>query len=247
MTIGLLGAGHLAGFLVQGSGSGAGFVVSPGGRSAALAERFGVAVATSNQALVNQVERLVVCLPAASGLEVLRGLRFRPGQSVLSAMAGVGIAALTEAVAPARAAVTMLPGHANALRLGPSILHPADAEWAGFLARLGPVHVLPDPAQFDLAATFGALSGAAIHWMAHLAQWYADRGLNPSLARALVAQTLRGNAEVLLRSAESLDQIAAGVTTAGGITEMVVETLEQNGALAAWDQGLDRVRRRLTP
>lgn len=245
MKIGILGAGSLAGFLVQGAGAGVDVLVSPRGQSADLAARFGVAVADSNQDLVDRADHIIACLPAGSGREVLSSLRFRPGQSVLSAMAGLGILALAQAVAPARAAVAMMPGHANALGVGPSILHPADNTWAAFLGRLGPVHQIDTAEAFDLAAVFGALSGATIHWMAHLAGWFQARGLDPALARALVAQTLRGNAEVLMRSDQPLDQIAKGVTTPGGITEQVVSALQQAGALDAWDQGLERVRRRL--
>ncbi len=240
MIIGILGSGSLAGFLIEGAGGD--FLISPRGQARALADRYGVAVATSNQAVVDTCDRIVVCLPAKTGLAILQELRFRPGQSVLSAMAGVDIAALTRAVAPARVAVTMLPGHANALRCGPSILHPALPEWTAFLARLGPVHPLDDPAQFELAACFGAFSGASIHWLTHLARWFETRGLPADLARSLVAETLRGNAEVLLHSPDPLDRIAAGVTTPGGITARVLDTLTEHGALTAWDEALDRLR-----
>lgn len=243
MTIGILGAGSLAGFVIAGAGGD--FLISPRGQSARLSQRPGVRVAPSNQAVVDACERVLVCLPARTGPDILRGLTFRPGQSVLSAMAGTGLAALSQAVAPARAAVTMMPGHANALGVGPVILHPADADWQAFLSRLGPVHVLDTPDAFDLAASFGALSGASIHWLAHLAAWFQSRGLPADLSRRLVAETLRGNAEVFLQSPETPAEIAAGVTTPGGITALVVETLTRQGALQAWNDGLDKVHQRL--
>ena len=82
--------------------------------------------------------------------------------------------------------------------------------------------------------------------MRHLAQWYQAQGLEAGLARRLVAETFRGNAEVLLRSEEGLDAIAKGVTTPGGITEQLVSVLRDRGAWDAWDEAMDGVLKRMT-
>jgi pyrroline-5-carboxylate reductase len=139
----------------------------------------------------------------------------------------------------------MMPGYANAYALGPSLLYPADPFWAGFLGRVGPVHEFDTVEAFDVAAVMGAMSGASVFLMRHLADWYVGRGLDPALARRLVAEVLRGNAEVLLRSDEGLDAITAGVTTKGGITEQLVGILRDRGALSAWDEAMDGVFARM--
>jgi pyrroline-5-carboxylate reductase len=152
-------------------------------------------------------------------------------------MAGVRLEALAKAVAPARACVTMMPGHANVYGAGPSILYPADPFWAGFLAKVGPVHGLETAEAFDTAAVFGAMSGASFVFLQQMIGWY--------VARHLVAETFRGNAEVLLRAPESLESIVAGVATPGGITEQLVAELRGAGALAAWEAGMDAVLARM--
>ena len=248
MKIGILGVGHLAGYLMQGA-QGMTFVLSPGSgdKAARLAATHGCAVAASNQALVDQCEMVLVCLPAATGLAVLEGLRFRAGQSVCSAMAGAAHPALAAAVAPARAFCTMMPGFANAYTVGPSLLYPDDAAWQAFLARLGPVHRFDTAQAFETAAVFGAMSGASFYLLRHLMRWYIAQGLEAGVARALVAETFRGNAEVFLQSGSGLDAIADGVTTKGGITAQLVGVLEEAGALVAWDQAMDAVLARMVP
>lgn len=247
MRIGILGTGHLAEFLIRGAAGRYDFTVSPrsAGRAAALAARFGVEAATSNQAVVDGCDLVLVCLPAAEGLDILRGLRFRAGQSVLSAMAGVRLAALAGAVAPAAAACSMMPGLANAHGEGPCLIHPARAEWAGFLSGLGPLHVFEDEGEFVTATAFGAMSGAAFFWMDALIGWFVARGIAPDVARQLVAGTLRGNAGVLLQESASLEAIRTGIATPGGITEALVARLEDRGALAAWEEAMDLVLRRV--
>lgn len=247
-TIGILGVGHLAELMVRGlAGSGYRLVLSPrnAGVAARLAAEQGCEVAASNQAVVDAAEGVFVCLPAATGAEELAGLRFRPGQPVLSAMAGTGLARLQSLIGPARAAVTMMPGYANAYGVGPSILCPDDGFWRDFLSKTGPVIAFADEAQFTTAATFGGFSGATFGWMAHVIGWFEDQGLPPETARTLIAATLRGNAEVLLREDRPLDDIAQSVVTKGGISEMVLAALSEHGALAAWGTGLDRVLKRI--
>lgn len=256
MKIGVLGVGALAEYLIRGvlsdaagdwhlgGGNGVEFLLSP--RSEERVARLGLPVAGSNQEVVDGCDAVLVCLPASAGIGVLKGLRFRAEQTVCSAMAGVGLEALAEAVAPARACVAMMPGYANAYGLGPSALYPADPFWAGVLSRVGPVHEMGTAEEFETAAVFGAMSGASVAFLQHLAGWFAARGLEPGLARRLVAETLRGNAEVLLRSEESLEAIVAGVATPGGITEQLVAGLQERGALAAWDEGMDAVLARMT-
>ena len=248
MRIGVLGTGHLAEFLIRGAeGLGYHFTVSPrsADRAAALAASHGVNVARSNQAVVDGCDLVLVCLPAAEGVDILRGLRFRAGQSVLSAMAGARLAAVAAAVAPAAAACAMMPGLANAHGLGPCLLYPARTEWEGFLAALGPLHVFGDEAEFVTATTFGAMSGAVFFWMDALIGWFAAQGVDPAVARRLVAETLRGNAEVLLREAAGLEDIRRGIATPGGITEALVRVLETRGALEAWGGGMDVVLQRV--
>lgn len=247
-TIGLLGVGHLAGLMVRGlKGSGYRLLLSPRNAETAarLAEAHGCDIAPTNQAVVDRAEGVFVALPAATGVQELARLSFRPGQPVLSAMAGTGVAALQAVIGPARAAVSMMPGYANALGVGPSILCPDDGFWRPFLATTGPVISLDDTEQFTVAAAFGGFSGASFGWMAHIIGWFEAQGLPPDTARVLVAATLRGNAEVLLQEDRPLDDIARSVVTKGGISEMVLKSLFTGGGLTAWDAGLDAVLQRL--
>lgn len=247
-TIGILGVGGLAALMLRGlQGAPYRFLLSPRGAETAarLAAEFGHEIAATNQEVADRADAVFVSLPAATGADELARLTFRPGQSVLSAMAGTGLERLQQAIGPARGAIAMMPGYANAYRMGPSILYPDDGFWQAFLAHVGPVHVMESEDQFTAAASFGALSGATVWWMAHLAGWFAARGLPPDTARALVAGTLRGNAEVLLREDRPLADIAADVTTPGGITLQLLDSLGDRGVLDAWDEGLDLVLKRL--
>ena len=247
-VIGILGVGELASFILQGAeGEGYSFLLSPRNAELAanLSQRFGAKVALSNQDLVNRADMVLICLPARTGAQILADLRFRAGQSVLSAMAGTSQAALQRAVAPASAYCTMMPGFANTLKMGPCLLYPDNAPWHEFLSCLGPVHVFDKPEQFEAATVFGAFSGASMGFMSTIIDWFAAQGIDPKTARNLVAETLAGNAAVLRQVDATLPQIMSGVITPGGISELCLDTLNQGQALTRWNDALNAVLARI--
>lgn len=248
-TLGILGVGHLAVHIVDGlsrSPSTINILVSP--RNAQIAARLvvkhGVTIARDNQQLVDLADMVLVCLPAGSGLDILSELKFRQGQQVCSAMAGVGWDAITEAAAPADVIVSMMPGAANAIGKGPCLIYPNDLEWHSVLSGLGRVIPCETQSDFNTAAVFGAFSGASIMFMIQMAQWFTDQGLSSQTARQLVAETIAGNAEVLGQSLGEWDQIIASVATPGGITEELVSHLQKADALTAWSEGLSKILER---
>lgn len=245
-AVGFIGTGHLTSFLVEGlkrAGADHTITVSPRNRkrAAALKQRFSVAVAADNQAVVNAADVVLVCVRPGEGEAVLAPLRFRPDHLVISAMAAVPRATVARLARPAHVVVAMMPGHANALGQGPVAIHPADEAARSFFSPLGPVHAYDDEATFRAASAFGGFSGMSFSWMKQLVDWFIAHGLEVDDARRLVAETLKGNAEVLLADAAPLDDLIAGIATPGGLTELGNRILEEGGATAAWQAALDAV------
>ena len=245
--LGFIGTGHLASFFVEGLARvKADYEITVSPRNAAKAEelkqRFGVTIA-ENQQIADRCGLVVVSLLPNQAAEVLGGLRFRPGQTVLSAMAGISLATLKGLVGPAEPAISMMPGLANAFNAGPSVLHPENAAARALLERLGPVHAYSDEAAFTAASVMGAFSGMTVLMMRDAMDWFAAHGLEQGDARRLVAGVLRGNAAMLLETPLSIDEVARGVVTPGGITEQGRKILDGGGS---WPEALEAVLRRVS-
>lgn len=246
-ALGFIGTGHLASFFIEGLvRAGAGYAITVSSRNAATAEslrcRYGVGVA-GNQQVVDGCDLIVVSVLPHQAHDVLGDLRFRPGQTVLSVMSGVRLHRLRDLVAPAQAAVSMMPGAANAYNAGPSVLFPGIGEARRLLQWLGPVHVHDDEQSFIAASVMGAFSGMATLVMKDAIDWFESRGLGHDEARRLVAETVSGNARVLLEDPRSLRELTDGVVTPGGITELGRRSLE---AGKSWPEALDAVLNRMT-
>lgn len=245
--LGFIGTGHLASFFVEGLArvkADYDITVSPRNaeKAAELKKHFGVAVA-ENQQIADRCSLVVVSLLPGQAAEVLGALRFRPGQTVLSAMAGIRLGTLKSLVSPADAAVSMMPGLANAFNAGPSALHPENAPARALLERLGPVHAYSDETAFTAASVMGAFSGMTVLMMRDAMDWFAAHGLERRDALCLVAETLKGNATMLLETPLSIDDVARGVVTPGGITEQGRKILDEGGS---WPDALAAVLRRVS-
>lgn len=247
--LGFIGTGHLATFFVEGlTRVAADYEITVSPRNIAKAVdlrlRLGVKIA-SNQEIADSCELIVVSVLPQQAEEVLNSLTFRRGQTVLSTMSGIGLGTMQRLVSPADAAISMMPGLANAHNVGPSVLHPDNAVARALLEKLGPVHAYAEEQSFIAASVMGAFSGLTNLMMIDAIRWFEGRGLEPADARRLVAGILKGNAETLAATPLSLDDAATGVVTPGGITEQGRKVLDNRGSLAeALDSVFARVSRR---
>ncbi|MDJ0895372.1 MAG: NAD(P)-binding domain-containing protein [Alphaproteobacteria bacterium] len=250
-TIGFIGAGHLAGFLVEGLRRG-GFegriVLSPRNaeRAAGLAARFDATVARSNQEVADQAETLFLTVRPALAAAVLHELKLSAEHDVISCCAGIKRATLAAVAGPARV-VRAMPISCAALCESPTPLFPDDTRARAVLERLGTVIAVPDEASFETASVNAALYG----WFVALFGWMADAnqaaGLPDAVARELVLGTARGAASVALADPQRpLSDILQGLATPGGITAQGLDLLTEAKVSEAWSQAFAAVHQRLT-
>lgn len=247
---GIIGTGHLAGFLVEGcnrTGAPYRLVVSPRGekKSAELQRRFGVDIAASNQDVVDRSDLVIACVRPKDAKAVLETLTFRADQTVLSLMASITHADMQDWTAPATPVVGMMNGHANALGFGAAAVFPANDVAIRFLSHFGSLHVFDDWPRYAVASVMAGVSGTSFGLLIELIRWHEKAGLDPKTARRLVTETVIGSAEVLRRSSEPLDHLLAGLQTPGGITEQGNKILRDRGAYAAFHEMLDAIGRRM--
>ena len=246
MSLGIIGVGHLAGYLVAGlrRGGFAGTLVL-GARNrekaAALARDFDCQIAADSQAVVARAETVFLTVPARLAAEVLAVLRFRAGQLVISACAGQAQSALQPHAGPARL-VTAMPVSAAAIGRSPTLLYPEDPKAAALLQPLGPVLAMTSEARFTAASANAAAYVWLIDLIDRLAACNQAAGLDPLEARRLVGLMAEAAAAVSLAEIERpLPELIAGLTSRGGITERGFAVLRERDASAPWAEAFDAV------
>ena len=182
-TYGVLGVGSIARAIVIGLCDGIAdpprIVLSPRGAavSAELAGRYPtVSVAADNQAVVDGSDVVLVCLRKADAA-LLGDLTWRPEQVVVSAVAGVGVAQLTEWVAPATRVCRSVPMPPVADRAGLTAVHPPLAEARTLFDRLGSTLEVEDVVAYEaLSATSATLAGF-FEYLRTQTDWLEARGI----------------------------------------------------------------------
>lgn len=249
-AIGIIGVGHLAGYLVEGlkrKNPDLDLVLSP--RNAAmsrlLADRWGARVADDNGQVVERSSIVVLATRPEQSAAAAAGLPWRASQTLVSVAAGLPAGALAGVAAPARV-VRAMPVACAAINESPTAIFPDDLNARALFSRLGVVQAFADEASFEAASVFGAVYGWAFALVAETSGWAARSGLPAEQARTLAALVLRGAAGMALRDPETpLPDILATLATPGGITRLGLDALDERGALAAWSDACEIVLARL--
>lgn len=246
--LGIIGAGHLAGFVVAGlrRAEWGGDVVIPerGRRAAAFAERHGAALATDNQAVADRSDAVLVAVHPADVEAALSGLRWPAGRLLLSAMAGVKIARLA-ALAPGAEIVRCMPISAAAIGASPTPLFPADAQAETLLAHLGAVIPMASESALEAASVNAAAYGWYFRLIGRIEAANITAGLDAEAARRMAIETLAAAAAVARVSDAPADTILRDLATPGGITAQGLDILKEANAFEAWDAAFAAVATRV--
>ncbi len=249
-TLGIIGVGHLAEFLVRGlrhGGAELDVILSPRNeqRSRTLASAFAATRASDNAEVVRRSELVILATRPAQVLRAAAGLPWRRGQTVVSVAAGLALEPLAAAVRPAEVTLAM-PISCAAIGESPTLLYPGAAAAKALFAGLGSVHVLSDATSFRAASVIGAYYGWVHAIMRDTADWMSRQGVPDTMARELAARSLRGAADMVLAHPDSdLNDMLTSLATPGGITQSGLKVLENGDVLGHWARAGEAAQARM--
>ncbi|TCK04215.1 NAD(P)-binding domain-containing protein [Marinobacterium mangrovicola] len=250
-TLGILGVGHLASYVVAGlrnAGDKRHILLSPRGKETAerLRLEHDCEIVTDNQTLVDRCDTLLIAVRPAQLESLLKPLSFKPNQLLISCAAGVSLAQLKPLTAPALV-VRTLPLACAEFGAGAVPLFP-DNETAGkLLSQLGELIVFENEEKFELASTAACMNGWIYDFLDQLSGWFADQGLSPEQARALVTQQISGaTALASARPDLPLSEISASIATEGTFTKTGLDLLADRHAIAPWKEACEAIQKALS-
>ena len=252
MTYGIVGVGAIATAIVTGLcehvQDAPRIVLSPRNaeRVADLAARFPtVRVARTNQEVLDESSVVLLCIRPQQARTVLPGLRFSAQHAIVSAMAGIQIAALHELVTPAQDIARVIPLPSVATREGATPVFPPTAAAKALFARLGAAIEIPHETAFEATSASTATIAAHFAYLNAICRWLLAQGVSEAAARQQVATTFAGLAAQLRGHVSDFADLARDHATAGGTNEQFLGVLERARVFDAVDDGLNRVLDRL--
>ena len=249
---GFVGTGAITRAMVEGLSAAEpapAIVVSPRGAevSAELAARFAnVRVAADNQAVVDDAALVVLATRPGDLRTVLTDLRFGADQVVVSVVAGVPVAELRTAVAPATEVARTIPLPSVAVRQGLVPVFPPQPAALAMFRELGDVVALDDETAFDSFSAASAFAATQLDLLATVEGWLVGRGVPAPDASAYVRELIRGLSDALGEEPDrELALLAGDHATPGGLNQQVREHVRGEGVHQIVLTALDDVARRI--
>lgn len=239
MRIGVIGLGTIASAVVEGiAEDGHAIIVSTrnADHAARLSELFDSICVAPNQAVVDSSDVVFLTLTDTVYRDALSELVFRPGQQVISLMAGPNMAELADRVAPATLAARMIPFPSIATG-GSQILCLGDSHAIRQLfGTRNAIFELETEAELQNWLCAQAVLSPAVLMIKEAADWLAQQGSDHDKAeqflRELVASSLvAGPCEPLLRALD----------TPGGYNQRLREKMVSDGISDSLSDGLNRL------
>ncbi|RWF05571.1 MAG: pyrroline-5-carboxylate reductase [Mesorhizobium sp.] len=217
--------------------------------SAKLAADFPqVLISSDNQAIVEGCNTLVLAIRPQIAEEVVRPLRFRDGQTVISVVAATGRSCLMQWIGGDVRLTQAIPLPFVARRKGVTAVYPPDADTAAVFTTLGSVVECETKTEYDLLAAASALVATYFGFMHRTTEWLAEHGLPKEKGRAYLALLFAGMSETALHAGKGFDfiNLSREFATKGGLNEQVFQDFDGSGGSNALRRALDRVLERIT-
>ncbi|MEO5701997.1 MAG: pyrroline-5-carboxylate reductase [Casimicrobiaceae bacterium] len=252
LSLGFLGTGTITSAIVTGLCTDGylccPIVLSPRseGISRHLAAMFAqVHVASSNQAMVDGSDVVVLAVRPQVAAEVLQSLTFRENHQVVSLIATFSQDRIANLVSPATEITCAVPLPLVAFHCGPTAIYPAGGAAASIFERLG--MVVEASSEAELQALWASTSVMATYFRLQesLVAWLVANGIDAAAARGYMAMLFDGLGRVPQTTDLPFGKLAEEFATKGGLNEQCATQLTQAGVFDACREALDGVLARI--
>ncbi|MFA5976481.1 MAG: pyrroline-5-carboxylate reductase [Elusimicrobiota bacterium] len=218
-----------------------------------LRKAYGICICSDNRLAIHHADIVLLAVKPQQMSGVLKDLgpSIRRSQRVLSIAAGIRTDFLERFLVPGVSAIRIMPNTPALVGAGAAAIAPgrwakaADLKMAR--AIFGTVGTVVQVKERDMDAVT-ALSGSGPAYVFFLAETLLEAGvalgLAPSVADALVRQTLRGAGQLLSQSPDEPRVLRQKVTSPGGTTEAALQVLSGKGFKKIFAQALRRAAQR---
>jgi pyrroline-5-carboxylate reductase len=215
--------------------------------AAKLAEKSRIVhLATDNQGVVDAADTVFLAIRPQIVEEVIKALRFRPGQKVVSLVATLDLKTLNGWIKQDVHLTQAIPLPFVAERQGVTAIFPPDAEVASFFAALGTSVEAQTKAEYDLLAAASALMGTYFGIIETSTRWLESKGLPYEQAKAHLAPLFASLSDTAMKSqARSFADLRSEFSTRGGLNEQASGDFDRNGGSGALEKALDGLLKRI--
>lgn len=252
MQIGFIGVGKITNAIVEGlctsSIKDTQIWLSPRNEANALqlAEKYTqVERLNSNQQVVDQSDIVFVAVRPAVAVEVLRALKFRKEQTVVSLVPLLKEAELLAAVSPVTTIARAVPTPAVMTHTGPILLYRANDTVTQLFRYLGQPVPVSDEQQLHALWTLTGLITPFYDLLHELSSWTVANGVDADTAHQYIAGLFQSLCFAAQQdSSNSFKELAQHAETPNGMNEQAGREIREKGVHHAYRIALDNLLKR---
>jgi pyrroline-5-carboxylate reductase len=250
-TIGFIGVGELALYTIRGvrlGGYEGRILLSPRNRENArlLASQHGCEVQEDNQSVIDLCDCVVIATRPADCLQTLSSLEFKPGQLLISVVAGIEVEQLREVLPGDLEIVRAMPVSSAEAGSSPTLIYPDNALVQEFFDFCGNTIAVDNEAWFTQGSVLACVYCWFFSLYAELIQATTGPDLPAALSAELVMGMAKGAAELALAKTEiSPGNIAESIATEGTFSKLGLDLLQQKSAFEPWGEACELLQKQL--
>ncbi|MEJ8763364.1 pyrroline-5-carboxylate reductase [Phocaeicola sp. HCN-40430] len=248
MKVAIIGAGNMGGAIARGLAQGhytEGYEITVSNPSNKKLEKLkteypNIHTTNNNKEAATDADIVIVAVKPYKVAEVLKPLRLRQPQILVSVAAGLTFEELAHSVDPEMTIFRVIPNTAISERASMTLVaarNASDQQKENILNMFNEMgrSILIEEKQFAAATSLTSCGIAyVLKYVQAAMQAGVELGISPNVAMQMVAQTMEGAAQLLLNNEHTHPALEIEkVTTPGGITIKGVNSLEADGFTAA--------------
>lgn len=205
-----------------------------------------VNVGDSNQAVIDHSDVVVLGILPQQMEKILSDLKFRPDQTVVNLLAGITISEVIAQIDPVKQVVRAVPLPCVAIHKGPIAMFPHDEEVSQLFEALGSNIVVDNEQQLESLSIITALMAPYYAMLETIVRWAVNQGISQKNASDYTASMFEALSLIAEEAKEGdLDILIKDSMTPGGLNELAMATIEQNGGFENMIKALEQVKKKV--
>lgn len=250
-TLGFIGVGDLAEYTIKGLRLG-GFdrtiLLSPRNSQKAqlLADQCQCRVMTSNQAVVDSSDVIVLATRPTQCHEALTELIFKPGQLLVSVAAGISVESLRQVLSSDVPIVRAMPVSCAEAVASPTLIYPHHPTVQELFDYCGNAIAVNDEAAFEQGSVIACVYSWFFELFENLVQSTSNDVLSKELATDLILGMAKGAASLAIHEKLiSSGDIANHIATEGTYSKLGLDVLKDQNAFKPWQDACQLLAKQL--
>ena len=206
-----------------------------------------VLIVESNQEIVDKCNWVFLSVTPAVGYKIIKKLRFRSSQTVISFISTITLSQLKKAIKVKAQIVRAIPLPPISLKKGPVPICPPNKKVKAFFDKVGTtVEIKNEKSSINFWSTSGMMA-PFYQLLSSMTDWLVKRGVKRNNAQKYITSLFLALSEdAVVNSKKDLKYLVKESQTPKGLNEQSVKELTKDGFYKSLEKTLDSIHTRLS-